>query len=465
MAKKHPAYKPQLRRKPLGSVASGSEILPTPDHESTVEETIGKLSDLFEIDSIIESGRAETALGSILASYNSLLLFEDRDDLPTLQREDLLSIIPDMVNEVRNALQQYKDAGIDLTTQTGALSREQTLNCYNRFSKEVFGEQLPSMDEAWSVVEGNVKKLTNGDVDDFSWQGVQSTIKMRLLRVFMSSAGRISKLAPQTTFDNKLANTYLHGNFDVLSHEIALNPSSMRRKTAASLAYIMSPEVTAMLKYFEIIDEDIDSPDSELYAPVQELTFEVLPAGTDLRAYAEDLVASLGESERAHVDLQRVVVLEQVRQLWGEDSCYYARGKRSGKQLPDEAGNMVDEDYLLLIMQNLDYRGNSLGENALAISPIAGKHAAYLVRHDTSAGTWREVLPLSKKDAREVGARDLRFTASSGHTAYTMMTEKVRALLNCHSDDFLNQLRMCGDGSYRVQTSRSLAAATKSFTL
>jgi len=190
---------------------------------------------------------------------------------------------------------------------------------------------------------------------------------------------------------------------------------------------------------------------SENY-PTQQLDFTVLPTGTDLHEFAAGIVERLSNHEKAHVDLDRVNVLATIRQYIGADRCYYAHGEKTGKQMLDsETETLIDEDYIVLVIQNLDDNGTTKHEDALAISPIAKKHAAYLTRSEASAGNWREILSLPKSDARYFGARDLRFTGSTGRTPYSMMEEKIKALLECHPDDFDAKLRMRHDGTYRLE--------------
>lgn len=74
---------------------------------------------------------------------------------------------------------------------------------------------------------------------------------------------------------------------------------------------------------------------------------------------------------------------------------------------------------------------------ALAISPLAGRHATYIVRHDCVEADWRTLFSHPKFEARLQGARKLLFTPSNRHVdQYLRMRDKIIRLLECDPREF-----------------------------
>lgn len=145
------------------------------------------------------------------------------------------------------------------------------------------------------------------------------------------------------------------------------------RKVVERIENILNPP--------QSIVEDRGDVDTEILVPEQELKFSVLPKGTRLEEFARDIAEESGEADKTRVDLKRVAILNFIREIWGENQCYFARGKKTGrKMLDDETGLAIDEDYIVLCMQEFE-DGEPTGiEHALAISPI---HAS--MRHISCA--------------------------------------------------------------------------------
>lgn len=263
---------------------------------------------------------------------------------------------------------------------------------------------------------------------------------------------RTANLMRNKEYGDDLLNSYFVQAMAGVNGRVGQNPNSVRRETTNVLGYLMGREVSEFLDHYgHNTGRSIEPVLVENLPTHMQLDFSVLPAGTDLEKFAYEIVEGLSDTERARVDLGRLGVLESIRRLWGVDQSFYAHGKKSGRQMFDlETNTMIDEDYIVLVMQELDSNRTIIGEHALAISPIARKHAAYLTRYDVNNVSWRDVFSQNKAQARQVGARDLRFTASENHTAYNMMTEKVSTLLLCEPEEFGGRLRMYEDGSYRV---------------
>ena len=80
---------------------------------------------------------------------------------------------------------------------------------------------------------------------------------------------------------------------------------------------------------------------------------------------------------------------------------------------------------------------NGSGEDAAAISPLAGQHATYVVRRECAEADWANIFANPKFEARLRGARRLPFTTNDRHAdQYRAMHDKVVTLLECHPRDF-----------------------------
>jgi len=429
-----------------------------------------KLVTMFELDSVATGEPIRTVPGSLLAAARYTA--EPSKNKP-VEADVLRTMLPELVNELRIITQKLADDGYDFANDHGAVSIEKATQYLRECQRDALGFDLLSYSGDVAVLADKIYDAI--DPDDYA-TNLELTLKTEIMSTFMYSR-RSARQVRQTHFDDLSLERDIDNGADFLVRRIESNPNEVRREVTRTLKYLQSDEVTAMLQHYGAISEtspeDVPSDTSEIILPHQELDFTILPAGTDMVEFAREIVERLSNAEKAHVDLERIRVLEEVREIWGKHVSYFAHGKKTGKTMKleksDQAADtentdeskaekesdmMVDEDYIVLVMQDMDSRGDIFGEHALAISPIAGKHAAYLTRHDVSAGTWREVLPLPKRIAQDVGARDLKFMPAAGHAPYDLMREKVRALLDCDADDFANTLRMRGDGSYRVQSTK-----------
>ncbi len=151
-----------------------------------------------------------------------------------------------------------------------------------------------------------------------------------------------------------------------------------------------------------------------------ELAFEVLPRGEQLRTF-------LGEIRRSkmysgyRVDEHRLTVLEDLETHFGAERCTWHRGRDHS----DGIGN----NYLVLAINS----ANGSGENAVAISPLAGRHATYVVRREWAEADWRILFANPKFEARLRGARKLLFTTGADRIdQYSAMRDKIINLLECN---------------------------------
>jgi hypothetical protein len=153
------------------------------------------------------------------------------------------------------------------------------------------------------------------------------------------------------------------------------------------------------------------------------LSFVVLPRGEQLRTYLRGLRSS-GLYRGHQVDEQRVAVLEEIEKHFGVDQCEWHEGTASSDGFTNH--------YVVLTIKS----ANGSGHHAVAISPLAGEHATYVVRSDCTEENWMTVLAQSKPDAREQGAHKFLFT---GTDPYSGMRAKVVDALECPPQEFLKQ--------------------------
>lgn len=166
------------------------------------------------------------------------------------------------------------------------------------------------------------------------------------------------------------------------------------------------------------------------------LTFAVLPDGTTTRAFVtERRKWHRRENPRSRIefDEERTNILDELVARYGSPRCTLYRGYSSTSQVV-ETGENINEDYLILVI------GRPKGEDAVAISPAAGRHATYVVRHDVSTRPWHEVFGFPKNDAKAMGAHRLVFRERPPLNEYQAMREKIVALLSCSSSAFHGRL-------------------------
>jgi hypothetical protein len=156
---------------------------------------------------------------------------------------------------------------------------------------------------------------------------------------------------------------------------------------------------------------------------------------------------------RVEIDLARLNILKKLREQWGKDRCEYFRGKLRNSGVVE--GSDRPDEYIVLVMRELDEHGNIRQEHAVAESPIAGVNALYLLRGDVAAGSWREIFSMPKKDARALGARKLLHTKGDGRPMVEFLTDRVQTLLTCSPDEFF-RIRFQGS-SFWMQNSESSA--------
>lgn len=227
------------------------------------------------------------------------------------------------------------------------------------------------------------------------------------------------------------------------------NPSRMKRRTQEHISEITSPQFRQFIeeeaqRLYEKFSLSLGSGEAvglNLFGG-QKLDYEILPEGTTLRERTEELCSRLTPSEVEHIDLRRIKLLSKIKECFGEDRTYFVHGKPRGS-IVDPRGESINEAYLGVVVQHHDESGNVAGEDCVVISPIARRHAAFVVRHDVSEKGWRDVLKTPKRTSRQFGARQVKFTVPDGVDVYDGMLQKLQLLLVCPSDRFSqgNELR------------------------
>lgn len=161
---------------------------------------------------------------------------------------------------------------------------------------------------------------------------------------------------------------------------------------------------------------------------IDALPFEVLPRGEKLRAFL-DRIRSSGLYRGYVADDQRIAVLEDIEKHFGADRCEWHEGT--------ESSGGVNNQYLILTIK----ADNGFGEHAVAISPLAGLHATFVVRADCVQTPWKAVFAKSKSEAIGLGALRFKFTATDPEPdPYRAMGDKVITILEGPRGDYLKRM-------------------------
>jgi hypothetical protein len=154
------------------------------------------------------------------------------------------------------------------------------------------------------------------------------------------------------------------------------------------------------------------------------LAFEVLPQGEQLRTFLGGLRKT--RLYRGYqVDVDRLTVLEDLQAHYGAERCVWHVGSGSL--------NGIGNRYLVVTINS----ANGFDANAVAISPLAGRHATYVVRRECADADWKTLFAHPKFEARLLGARKLLFTTTPDHPdQYKAMRDKIIRLLECEPGEF-----------------------------
>lgn len=167
-------------------------------------------------------------------------------------------------------------------------------------------------------------------------------------------------------------------------------------------------------------------------SPAEYLDRQVLPPGTR-PAYQEvkaDDTQPVRRSRPAAYDDDRLRVIELVQAKMRKNRGLQFRLVRPDPSLKPRdslSGALSDYHVLIIISGAL--------EHAVAVSPMAGQDAIYIVRADVSEEPWQDVLTGTKQRARALKAKSLRVTGEQAWK-HEQAAEKVVAYLTCDAYSF-----------------------------
>lgn len=204
-----------------------------------------------------------------------------------------------------------------------------------------------------------------------------------------------------------------------LEEPYAVERRRRQRDTAADQKSLFGEPMTPRLNAPLASPDDHPATIGDASVGVDELLpFVVLPPGEGVDGSAATLRKS-GHYKDGEIDLRRLQVLADLERHFADRQ--FAR-YRSG--FPSEEKN---NSYIVLAIA----APNDCGEDAVAISPLKGEHATFLVRHGNAKSAWKTVLSRTKAEAVELGADRLIFKGRPEHglDAYQAMLEKIIELL------------------------------------
>lgn len=174
---------------------------------------------------------------------------------------------------------------------------------------------------------------------------------------------------------------------------------------------------------------------SQLELKEERIDFEVLPPGIDLEAYARRAHRRTSPHSGPRLAPEKLQVLQDLKHYFGPDRCQLLHGIPSQKNLPGPFDTNINGSYLVLVIRHVDRSGRHLGDDAIAISPLAGQ-ATFYVRHDALDHSWKEIFSYPKRDATAMGARRLHLTGPAGWERATALRERLIALSQCPPHQF-----------------------------
>lgn len=451
-----------------GEIVNNPEVAP---------ELLERARALFEVDRVENLDSASTFPGYIYQVFREIHSRGDTGQVATLA--SAIKYVKSMVEQSIRRAGEKGLAGSPLEDKwvAKALNAE-VLKSLEVVITELLGKtrQLEAYDEDRMSATIEERRLLQEEVADLN-RSQDSLDDKELLMAILSAAGGSARRHMQEVYRMRTDGKWTPGSRasdttrEYLYDRLSRNPSGARYELLRQLKPMVSGDFDALISIENQEthdDEGITTLDGEAVRAameidgVQELDFEILPSDTNLRELSEQIFNESSDIEKVKVDLGRIQILEDIRQIFGKDKCYFARGQQRGKVYHTKDGDSINEDFIILVMQNHDANGAVASEDALAISPISRRHAAFYTREAASAGTWRELLGLSKLQAREYGTRRLKFTAPEGVDIYEAMREKIFALATCPASDFHEEMRYdVATESYKVRSVRTRLALSR----
>lgn len=172
---------------------------------------------------------------------------------------------------------------------------------------------------------------------------------------------------------------------------------------------------------------ELKSQKDKIDAKQARLTFAILPDATGTRRF---VIERQSFYEHKHpgiassLDPKRTDLIDHLIRRYKQRNCTIYSGYSTSKPTL-ENGDNINEDYLILVISRHG------GEDAIAISPAARRHATYVVRHEVSSLPWQEVFAHPKCAAKDLGAKRLVFRDRYPLDQYRSMYEKIKLLLDC----------------------------------
>jgi len=202
---------------------------------------------------------------------------------------------------------------------------------------------------------------------------------------------------------------------------------------ASSVSF--NPQVVDALAY--ALDLNV-TPEETLSEQPEQLNWALLPPG-EMKHHARDILQSKQRESggQSYIDINRLNILENLRQWWGPDNSYYVKGLRTRRRNVKGEFEEIPDEYIMLILRTFDQNGTFLYENAVAESPVGGHNALYIQRYDVNGWQWSELMAYPKNDVQAMGARRLVHDPSDPYMIHNM-TERAKTLLTIHPQAFLN---------------------------
>jgi len=265
--------------------------------------------------------------------------------------------------------------------------------------------------------------------------------------------GEIADAIPYYNSVRMLTSTMVATDLEYVKHTVAAN-----RFALLDFAEAISFHPTRAHDFSTLLPLQL-SRVINLSSEPRDYDFEFLPKGTRLVDFAYEIVEEANrktENTRPTIDPHRLQILENIRQIIGEDRTEYARGVRKSRRIIRENDKEQPDEYIILVIQHLDEAGAVIREDAVAESPIAGDNALYIQRQDINGWDWRELLAAPKSDVLAMGARAVQHRVPKGTDLVTSMTQKTLRLLNASPDEFLHGefAGRLADGSPRLHVPR-----------
>ena len=416
---------------------SGSGEADTPLELPSVEEVIEllRVSGYSEPDHVMNDLEAFIGNGRPYSGYLSWRLRE----LATRPVQVFDQTAEGVLRAMSSIVREDKQLIAKLEEQHGDFLQDQS-DCAGKALEVEFGKL--NLDESWTIPASALRRSR-----------AASGFLRRAIVLTFASQDYATRLLPMLARLRPPAKR-VYGTRDRLAHASVTN----LRRMIAIVDGLFGGAETATARIYEeglaelhaLRDGDFDYlvdtggvEVDRLSIPATSLPLLILPGGERIQPFIAGLRRS-GRYRGGEIDAKRLDVLVRLWEHLSESgTCAMYEGA-----FPEKGeGN----EYLVLAISYAGY-----GEDAVAISPLKGQHATFVVRADCcSRSSWKSVLSETKDEAKGLGARRLVFKAQSdyGLDEYEAMFQKVIALFLCKPDDFESgQLYFdIDEGRYRVR--------------